>query len=198
MHPGGFAFAEDSIHSSLSARLLWHQGFDRSVLAVEADPVPRNHCDAFDLADLGGLTAIVVAAGNREHVAISDGFRRIRIDVVAGTVLNGPVHLRYRLQGFDGTEAKILTLRRLVALHRLGRLARGLFPREHLAPRWVTTLRAWDGRVAGASHWDIAACLFAAGRSDWRSKSDFLYLRVQRLVRTGRVMTTGGHRRLLR
>ena len=159
--------------------------------------MPRGHCDAFDLADLGGLSVVVVAAEGCEHAAISDGPRRVRIDVVAGTVLAGPVCLRYRLEGFDGTEAKLLTVHRLLALRRLGRFARGFFPREHMAARWVMALRAWDGYAAGASHWDIAACLFSADRSDWRKQSDFLRLRVQRLVRTGRAMTTGGYRRLL-
>jgi hypothetical protein len=177
--------------------LLWNQAFDRSVLAVEARFAPRRHRDAFDLADLGGLGVVVVVGEGCEHVAISDGPRRIRIDVVAGTMLAGPVRLRYRLEGFDGTEAKLLTLRRLLALRRLGRFARGLFPREQSAGRWILSLRAWDGHAAGASHWDIAACLFSADRSDWRKQSDFLHLRVQRLVRTGRMMTTGGYRRLL-
>ncbi len=130
---------------------------------------------------------------------ISDGYRHIRIDVTRGTLRAGPVHLRYEMQGFESAEARILTLRRLLALCRLGRFARNLHPRERLAPRWLAALRVYDAVGHGASQREIATTLYgqqstALGRD---SGSDFLRLRVQRLVRIGRHMVGGGYLSLL-
>jgi hypothetical protein len=145
------------------------------------------------------MATIVRAPDGCEHVALSDGYRRIRIDVAHGTLLAGAVHLDYLLNGLAGVDAKLLTLRRLMALARLGRLARGLYPIERLAPRWVAALRTHDALSAGASQRDVARVLFGigAGGSDWRHGSDFFRLRVQRLARIGRRMVQGGYRTLL-
>jgi hypothetical protein len=143
---------------------------------------------------------VVVPTDRGEHIVPSDGCRRIRIDVGRGTLCEGPVHLRYEIQGLANIENKILTLRRLRALHRLGRFARNLHPPERLAPRWIATLRAHDAVEEGNSHREIAVVLYgeksmALGQE---SGSDFLRLRVQRLVRVGRYMVSGGYRTLLR
>jgi hypothetical protein len=145
------------------------------------------------------MTTVVVHVAGGEHLVLSDGYRRIRLDVGRGTLCEGPVHLRYQLQGFAGIERKVLTLRRLLALCRLGRFARNLHPQERLAPRWVAALRASDAVRDGASHRDIAAIIYgerssAVGRE---SGSDFLRLRIQRLVRVGRYMAAGGYLTLL-
>lgn len=131
---------------------------------------------------------------------LSDGYRHIRLDVTCGTLRAGPVRFSYDLHGLVGVEAKILTLRRLVALHRLGRFARNLHPQEHLAPRWLTALRVHDAVAARASQREIAAVIYGQksavlGRD---SGSDFLRLRVQRLVRIGRCLVSGGYLALLR
>jgi len=167
------------------------------VVVVEARDVSRRHRDAFDLTDVGASGVAVVATAAREFVAVSDGLRRIRFDVVAGTVCAGPVRLHYRLQGFDGIEAKILTLHRLAALRRSRRFTRGLFPRERLASRWIMALRAYDALSAGANQRDVAACLLQADGSAWGAQSEFLRLRVQRLIRIGRTLVAGGYRQLL-
>ncbi len=141
-----------------------------------------------------------MAPDGREQVALSDGYRRIRIDVARGTVLEGPVRLEYLLGGFGDVDTRILTLRRLISLHKSGRFARGLFPAERLAPKWLAALRTCDAVRAGATQSDIARALFGErfGSSGRREGSDFLRLRVQRLVRKGRSMIQGGYRTLLR
>ena len=137
--------------------------------------------------------------GGGEHVVFSDGYRRIRIDVARGTLREGPVHLRYALEGLAGIDAKILTLRRLLALCRVGRFVRNLHPPERLAPRWVTALRAYDAVCEGTSYREIAVILYGgrSARLGRESGSDFLRLRVQRLVRAGNYMMSGGYLRLL-
>jgi hypothetical protein len=60
-------------------------------------------------------------------------------------------------------------------------------------------LQAYDAVGAGASHREIAAALFGERvvKEDWCSRSDYLRLRVQRLVRTADNLVNGGYRDLL-
>jgi hypothetical protein len=60
-------------------------------------------------------------------------------------------------------------------------------------------LQAYDGLAAGASQREIAVVLFGETRvrEEWKGRSDFLRLRVQRLINVGRDMVDGGYKRLL-
>ncbi|MGK9232233.1 DUF2285 domain-containing protein [Inquilinus limosus] len=135
-----------------------------------------------------------------ERVLIGDERGEVRLDVRAGTVLDGPVRLRYDLAGARGVEAKLLTLCRLMALMRLGRIPRRLFLSSRRTGRWAMALQALDARRAGASHRDIAAALFGEEivAQDWDGRSTYLRSRVQRLLRLGEALRQGGYRRLLR
>jgi len=146
------------------------------------------------------MATIVVMPDGRESAVISDGYRRIRLDVELGTLRSGAAHLTSVFDVSTGIDAKILTLRRLVALCRLGRFPRGLHPRERFASRWIMALRAHDAERAGASQRQLAMVLFGTSAidSEWNKGANFRRLRVQRLIRTGRSMTQGGYRALLR
>ena len=180
--------------------MLWDVAVDPSVLPVAARPASRGDRDTFDLKVYSDIATAVVTPDGRECVSLSDGYRRIRIDVEQGTLLCGPVHLSSVLIGLAGIDAKILTLRRLVALRHLGRFARGLHPSERLAPRWIMAVRACDAMRDDASQREFATVLFGGKGigADWREASNFRRLRVQRLMRIGRSMTQGGYRALLR
>ncbi|MBJ7437814.1 MAG: DUF2285 domain-containing protein [Sphingopyxis sp.] len=133
---------------------------------------------------------------------MSDGYRRIRIDVEEGSLLAGhPVLLQYRLAGTIGhsTEARLLPARRLAGLCRTGRFLPALFPDERRVERAIEVLRVHDALFAGASQRAIAAELFGPERisSDWRTVSDSLRSRVRRLVHEARRMAGGGYRKLL-
>ena len=201
MRPTGVCtFAEAPDCPVTDARALWRADWHPSVLTVDALPVSRGDGDAFDIRRFENLATILQGADGSEHLLLSDGLRHLQLDVAAGSVLAGPVRFRYRLSGFRHTEAKTLSLRRLLLLHRLGRLPRGLYPPERRARRWVMALQAHDGIGAGASHRQIAAALFGekAVTDDWCGRSDYLRLRVQRLVRTADSLVHGGYRHLLR
>lgn len=197
--PGGCAFAEAADCPAVRARLIWDAWLDASVLTVEAIPATSRNPDAFDLARFAGMATTVIGSGGSEHVVLSDGYRRIRIDVARGTLCHGPVCLGYLLEGLGGIDGRIMSLRRLVSLNRLGRFARHLYPREPRAPRWIASLRAHDALQDGAHHRDIAIALFGANmvRQNWGRGSDCLRLRVQRLVRGGHRMVNGGYQALL-
>ena len=180
-------------------RLVWSATVDPSVVVCAAEPVAVDHPDALDISQLALATTTIIGTSGGEHLAISDGTTRIRLDVVDGTLLRGPVRLHYRLAGFADAEQQLLTLRRLLALHRLGRFARGLYHREIKAERWAMMLRAHDLSVVGASQREIAAALFGPQATDeWRTQSDYLRLRIQRLLRDANGLIHGGYLDVLR
>jgi len=167
------------------------------VLSAEAEPIAPDHPDAFDLWRFEHLTA-ALCCDDGEHILFSDGARHLQLAIVAGSALEGPVRLRYALSGFQGVEAKTLTLDRLCRLKRRGVFPKSLYPPEMRAPRYAAMLRAWDGAKAGASQREIAVALFGetAVRRDW--EAGFLRTRVQRLIRGAQALIGGGYRRLLR
>lgn len=168
------------------------------MLAVETLPVPRGDGDAFDISRFARMATVLRCSDGHEHLLLSDGTHRIQIEVTAGSLLDGPVCFRYQLSGFKHAEAKTLTLRRLLQLHRLGRFPRGLYPPERRARRWLMMLRAWDALQAGASQREIAAALFGekSVREDW--DAGYLRTRVQRLIRSAEKLIGGGYRELLK
>src|SRR5437879_146435 len=112
------------------ARLIWEKGVDPSVLRVVARPACDGIEGAFDLSHYGDLATVAVTPDGCERAVLSDGYRRVRLDIESGSVRQGPVHLMSVIDGFDGIEPQILTLSRLAALCRRGRFACALHPRE--------------------------------------------------------------------
>ncbi|MEG3153645.1 DNA -binding domain-containing protein [Sphingomonas sp. RB1R13] len=191
--------AEAAPSHAISNHVVWSATVDHSVVSCAAEPIAPDHSDAFRIDRLTIPTTTIVGTSGSEHLSISDGMKRIRLDVVSGTLLQGSVKLHYRLAGFENSEAQMLTLQRLLALHRLGRFSRRLHPREPKAERWVMMLRAHDLSTLGASQRDIAGVLFGPDVvGEWRTRSDFLRLRVQRLLRDANGMIGGGYLDLLR
>ena len=169
------------------------------MLAIEATPAPRGDPDAFDIRDFHELATLLRCPDGHELLLFSDGNHRLQLDVITGSVLDGPVRFRYELSGFKHIQAKILTLRRFILLCRLGHFPRGLYTPERRARRWMLTLQAYDGVQSGASQREIAAVLFGENivRDDWHGRSDYLRLRVQRAIRSGQSLVNGGYRGLL-
>jgi hypothetical protein len=182
-----------------AARPVWRAEIHPHVLEVDAAPAAEA-CDMFELARLSGMTTLITAAGQREHLLISDGLRTIRLDALSGSLRHGPVRLRYRLAGLGSVERPLLTLRRLLALWRTGRFAAGLHPVEARASRFVLMLRAWDALASGATQREIAAELLSveAGEARWRVSAPTVRSRVQRLVRNARAMAAGEYVSLLK
>lgn len=171
-------------------------------MRVAALPADSDHADRFDPKYFAHWLAVAIDSEGLEHAVLSDGYRRIRIDVEEGSLTAGhPVLLRYRVEGTVGraTEDRLLPLRRLAGLCRTGRFLPALFPDERRIERAIEVLRVHDALDAGASQRAIAAELFGPDRitSDWRTVSDSLRSRVRRLVREAHRMAGGGYRMLL-
>lgn len=178
---------------------MWSAGVDPGVLAVRAEPAPPGDADAFALGQWGHWATLVRGDGGSEHLALSDGWRRIRIDVVEGTLAGGHVRLHYLLSGFAGLEPRLLAARRLRALWERRRFVRALFPSMAGLPRRLEALRVADALADGASYREIACALFgeARVRAEWRAGSEFMLSRVRRRVAEAQRMTAGGWRDLL-
>jgi len=191
---------EDGIRSALGARLLWDDTCDSAALTVEAVRSGAAEGYRFDLAALCLAVVAVRWDDGRERIALSDGFRRVPLSVTVGSLLGGPAYVRFILDYGPKIHAQLLTLRRLLAVLETGRFAAGLFRPEPKAARWIAALRAYDAAGAGASQREIATILYdsLAGGTLWRGESEFLRLRIQRLLRAGRRMVAGGYRDLLR
>lgn len=170
------------------------------MLVAEARPSSAINRDVLDTVHLARWLTCVQGPGGREHAVFSDGYRRIRIDVVSGSVqAAAPVILHYRLAGMAALAPRLLALRQLLALQTYHRFARTLFPLDpHMAER-IEILRVADALRAGASQREIAEVLFGETRiaRSWRCDADSLRSRVRRLVGHARAMAAGGYRRLL-
>ncbi len=193
---GGCSFAEDPTHSAQDAAILFDAATDAWVLPCE---IVDGNADRVDLLHTGCFSALLHGEDPCEHVLLSDGIRRVRLDVHGGSLREGPVALRFCFTGLARIGAPLTTLRRLAAFERLGRMPRYLFPAERRADRWTLALRAHDARAHGASQREVAEALFGVApvRRDWDAASDHLRSRIRRLLRLGAGMTAGGWRTLL-
>lgn len=182
-----------------AARPVWRAEVHPYVLEADAAPTDEA-CDSFELARLREDSRLVLSTCGEEHLLISDGLRALRLDLLSGSLTEGPVRLRYRLSGLASAERPVLTLRRLLALCRSGRFSKALHPVEARAGRFVLTLRAGDAIASGATQREIAAELLSAeaGEARWRVSTPTLRSRAQRLVRNARAMAAGGYMSLLK
>ena len=169
------------------------------MLEVRVTPAAGSDPEAIDLARLLRW-ATIVRGGGREHVALSDGWHHIRLDVVDGSLVEeGPARLEYLLSGMTRVDAHILTLRRMLELWRTGRFSPRLHPPEPGLARRLEALRVGDAVAAGASYREMAGALYGHDlvRSEWRARSDFLLSRVRRRAEEATRMAAGGWRALL-
>lgn len=147
-----------------------------------------------------GFRATVIAYDEREYVVLDDGFHRLRLDIIGGTIRDGPVLPVFQVRGLTSIEPKLLTLSRIGLVARLGLRAAPLWPPERRMPRWIEMLRVHDAVQDGASQREIGSVLFGAERiaDDWQSGSGSLRSHVRRVIKLGRAMAGGGYRGLLR
>ncbi|WP_134094112.1 DUF2285 domain-containing protein [Novosphingobium sp. PhB55] len=153
-----------------------------------------------DMKRLAPWLTLVPGQAGRQHAVLSDGGRRIRIDVTPGRwTAERAMRLRFHFDSLASAEAGILPMRRLILLYRHQRFGRMLYPRDPALRRGIVLLRVHDALAAGATHRDIAISLLGHGNADldWNHPSDSLRSRIRRLTRQARAMAGGGFRRLM-
>lgn len=194
---GGSTFAEHPDLPAHRARILWSAAADPGVLFAKAIASP--HGDTIDFGRLDSVRATVTSSGDVEHVAIDERLRRLRLDIVEGTVLAGPVRLRFLIDGPAGAEPGALALRRLLAVTRHGRFLPSLHPPDARMRRWLLALRVHDALADGATQREIATALYGPERvaRSWSGRSDALQSRVRRAVASARNLADGAWRDLL-
>lgn len=171
------------------------------MVTVRATPAEPGDPDALDLEGLRRLAVAARSAGGQDYIALSDGWRRLRLDVVEGSLgERGWVRFDYRLSGFRNLEPRLRTLHQLAALRCAGAFDARLDPAISGMPRRLEALQVADGLSSGESYREIAAALFGEARvgSDWRKGSDYLLSRVRRRAVEARKMLSGGYKALLR
>lgn len=197
---GGFTFAENPDLPAPEARIIWHADLDPLTMSVTVLRADRDGPDHANLSKLSPWLTVARDSQGREQAVLSDGWRRIRLQVEQGSLVGeGPALVRYHMEGIAAADRHLLALRRFLDLVRRDRFSGALYPHEGRTDRWIEVLRVHDAMRTGASHRDIGRVLFGADRveRDWDGPSDSLRSRVRRLARDAVAMARGAYRDLL-
>lgn len=170
------------------------------MLQVSANE-PGQSCpeDCFDLSKLGCKTSVFVEPNGLEHALLGSCGRELQLFCTEGSLLAQDVLLRYHIEGFSQAHYKILTLRRLMALRRTGRIPPTLSFPEQRRRRLQIVLQALDGWLAGASYRQIATSIFGKEKValNWADPGRHLKDKTRYAVRRGRQLMDARYRDLL-
>ena len=180
--------------------MLWDPCLDASALRVEAHAPIGDEADLFNLENWASNSVLVAGGQGDEHLLLRDGHHHVHLHVIAGTLLQGPVALRFNIRWSDRFDHALGTLRRFVLLCRSGKLRRERILSDRISPRAISALRVHDALSQGASIRDIGIMLFSKERVDaeWRDPSESLKSQCRRLVASARRMAGGAYKELLR
>jgi hypothetical protein len=191
----GLLFGEAPEIDGVHARLIWAAGVDPFVLKVEA------LCTGvgFDLQRVAKFATVVIDEKSHEHVVLSNGKQRIRIDVEEGTMLDGPVPLKIICNTPIDIPTATRTLLRANLLWEVGRMPNTGRRIDYRMARLISALRVYDALASGASQQHIARALFGDARvaQDWNGTSDAMRSSVKRLIRRVRALATGDYQTLM-
>lgn len=190
---------EDAALVAPDASILWSAAVDPCVLRAVAVPAAIGQPDAFDLDRYAGCAALVRGVAGAEHLLVRGQGRSLRLDILEGTLLCGPVILRYDFSGVGEIGPPLATLR---GYHHLCRTGEIPAPRSRLRQRdrrAIDTLRTQDALLAGASIRDVGMVLFGAQRvaEDWSAPAEALKSHCRRMIALAREMAGGRWRDLL-
>ncbi len=177
---------------------MWCAAYDPLVLCVDADRVAHSAA-GFDLSRLAAFTTVAIDGKGHEHIVISNGLRRIRLDVVSGSLIDGPVALRIVCADLCRLKAAATTMAKLASLYQHQCFMPTHFREDRRSARWLAALRVHDGLCAGASQREIAIALYGHKRvaNDWYEGNDVMRASVRRLIRTARTLACGQYRSLM-
>lgn len=169
---------------------------DPSRAQIEAHSC-RNSSDGFNIDRFSSTASVIVTPSGREHFTFNNGHSCLGFDILAGSVLAGPVTFKIVATDLSIANRQFDTLQRLLALHGdpTANVTTRRFARNK---RIVAALRISDALNAGASYRQIASALFSEKRvkNEWTGASDSMRLQVRRLAALARSMSRGGWSRL--
>lgn len=196
----GCLFIEDSNVSIPDIPMLWCPGLDASVLRVEACAPTEGRTSIFDLERCASGAVLVKGAVGDEHCLLFEGHHRIHLHVIAGTLLEGPVELRFNIGWSEAFEPAMLTLKHFLHLCQSGELLPDRSVHDRMRHRAISMLRVHDALVQGASIRDVGIMLFGFARieAEWRDPGESLKSQCRRFITSARAMAAGGYKDLLR
>lgn len=193
-----YAFAEDPKRTYLDGAVFWRADADDSILQVTAHRRPiMDGSSPVDFRRISADVTVLKVDSGREHVRLSQDSHSINLEVEEGTILDGPVYLKFFVN-FTTVQPQIVTLDRLYALCHLHKFRKKDFKPDQRRYRWLLALHAIDLEEAGLSQRQIADRLIdeAVGLK-WREKGNALRSRVRRIIVLGRTLRDGGYFQLL-
>jgi len=182
----GLAVFEDPASDAFVARPVWRSEHDPHVVLADAQSAQTSNAELFDILQVAPMAHVAIGNEGDEHWLLSNGYWLLRLDIVEGTLLGGPVLLRFRLEGLASLLPRLQTLGSLVRLLAAPE-SRFRARATQRTLRWISELRTADALERGASHREIARGLFGeVAQAGWRLDSDAYRSRVRRLVRAAR------------
>jgi hypothetical protein len=139
----------------------------------------RNHVGL----DVRKHRCFILIDGEREHVYIDLEGDPLRLDVIEGSVLQGPATIEAVVDIGEKLQPQITTLQRV------DRLLRGLDTPsldDRRLPRLVLALRALDAKIQGASLRTIARDILRT--DDWPGDGECVKSSARRLIGLGQAM----------
>ena len=185
---GGSAFAEDPAHSCASVLPIWSQVADPRVLVVRATPARawKNALRSYRF-DLDRISGHVLVDDGLEHVRLDHPTGVIRLDVVSGSLRDGPVNLTFELVHSARLSIQLSALRDFDMLS----VGRGIASPDHRRLLGsLAALQTVDARTAGASLRNIADLLL--GEGDWPGDGEHRKSRVRRMLALGAQLLRAG------
>ena len=189
-------FADPAL-TALQAHHVWLPEAGLSVFPAAAKRASAPGNASIFFPTLSCLEQIMIDARGRQHVVLRGNEAALQLAIEGSAIADEPVDLTFLVHGFSAVRAAsehLSTLRRI-----LSPTARALTP-----PRWTPTTRklrdallTFDGRMAGASYYEIAIVLHGAEyvALNWRTG---LKERIRRHFSRGLALSAGGYRKFLR
>lgn len=178
--------------------VLWSSSIEPAVLTVMAVPADDADEGAFDLRRWRAM-ATLASSPSGEHFLLQNARSSVRLDVVSGTLRDGPVMLFHDLARIGLLEPKLAALRRFHHLCRTGHFPAVTGSPTQQSRRQILALRTHDAIAQGASIRDIGSMLHGDERirAEWPGSGDAFKSQARRLIALAREMAGGGYRRLL-
>ncbi len=190
---------EDPALPAPEGTILWSSAFDPSVLRCVAAPAAIGQVGAFDLEHCGEKAVVAAGDAGTEHILIGGKSGGLRLDVLEGTLLQGPVSVRYDFSAVGDIKPLLAPLRAFHNICRTGRLSLRPTRKRQRDRRVVDALRTYDALREGASIRDVGILLFGEQRvaEEWGALGEALKSHSRRIIALARGMAGGGWRGLL-
>lgn len=178
---------------------MWDHKLDPLTIRATARACSARSADAFDI-HRSQLGVTILKDRDGEEALIGYGRNAVRLSIHEGSLLDGPVCLTYHLSGREHFARRILALRQLDAIMRLGRVTAGVSTPASNPSRPIMLLRTLNALASHSSAHLIACSLFGEEvvARDWGHPSDYLRMQTRRLISRARRLAAGGYVMLLR